>query len=209
MCLLVSQHITSMDWTITPNQSQTTNLSTITRTTDYPTTQLPTHVKQPNQTPSTNQRPYTRTLSVPKDKAGIVIGMKQSGINKIKTTFNVNLNYISQKDADVVFKITGTIQNVTQAEEEMKRLILSKTNAPPKRNYTATNQSYNNQTTDTDCDCPDCKRQTSQCRNIQRNPPTTPSWADLIRQPPPTPSWPEIQQDWSQSPSCKRAKQSY
>jgi hypothetical protein len=190
------------------------NLSSLTTSkqiTEYPTPQQPAHANQPKETSSTNQRPYTRTLSVPKDKAGIVIGMKQSGINKIKTTFNVNLNYISQKDADVVFKITGTIQNVTQAEDEMKWLILSKINAPPpKRNYTASNQSYNTQTTDTECDCPDCKRQTIHCRNTQRNPPTTPSWADLIRQPPPTPSWPEIQQqDWSQSPACKRAKQTY
>ena len=204
----ISQHLTTMDWTPTPNQSQTINLppqTSTNQTADYPIPRQPTSTTQPKET-STNQRPYTRTLSVPKDKAGIIIGMKQTGINKLKTTYNVNLNYISQKDADVVFKITGTMTNVIQTEEEMKRLVLSKINAPPpNRNPTTSNRTYNPPTPE--CDCPDCNRQTTQCRNPQRSIPTTPSWADQLRQPLPTPAWPELpQQDWSQSPACKRSK---
>ena len=59
------------------------------------------------------------------------------------------------KDAEVVFKITGQMQNVIKCEEEIHRQILAKTNAPPKRSYTTTNTTYNPQPTD--CDCPECK----------------------------------------------------
>ena len=217
----IAQHLTSLDLTPLP-PPESTYLATQGR--KAPTvnpTPLKTSSAQPSQTysdPSDSQqgrsKPFTRAFTVPKDTAGLAIGVRQTGINKLKEKFQIGISYISARNVDPLFKLTGDRKNVLQAEEEINRITAnhpdpnqhqntqhpstypSAQNLP---NYPSTQNLPNYPSTQNtnECNCSTCKPNPTQCRNLQPLPSTPTAW--------PTPP----QRDWSDSPMCKKAKQNY
>ena len=184
---LIAQHITSLDVApILTQQSQIPPKPTelFATTTDHT---------------ATNTRPYTRTFTVPKDQAGLVIGVRQQVLNRLKDKHQIEINYMSARNADPIFKLEGQRNNVTKAEEEIHRLAASKNDQPPhQRTKPQSNQSS------TDCNCDNCRNPQQQCRNFQQQQTPTPTWADQATSDPwnqtPTP------RGRNQSPACKKAK---
>jgi hypothetical protein len=153
----IIKHLTTMDMTTIPQNETPEQQQQLTRqseTKDY----------QPRP-----QRPFSRSFAVPKEKAGLIIGVKQSGIQKLKETHNVMISYISVRNSDPVFKVTGNKNNVLQTEEEINRLIDRKDTLPPppttRGHYTSTSTNALPNT----CNCDICKPPNTQCHHPPRH----------------------------------------
>ena len=141
----IDDHMATIDMTHLPteqDQNPSTRPKLTYQQTEQPQQRKTTPYNQPRQPTTFNQaRPFSKSLSVPMNRAGLVIGARQSGITKLETTHKVDIHYISVRNLDPVFKITGPMENVLKAEKEI--ITRSSDNNPlntqqrqPPRSYT-------------------------------------------------------------------------
>ena len=159
----IKHHVSNMDLTFELNTHQQIRMTTPTRnpTTNYPTSQ-------------TQPMPYSKTFTVDMSKAGLVIGARQMGIAKLRKTYSVEVTYTSLPNTDPIFKISGQRESVWQAEKEIQRITSSA--QPTTQRRAPMRQQV--QSTQSECDCQNCKQQPLQCRAQPQQSTNSRSWAE-------------------------------